>query len=1004
MSGALGLQQQAGGVGANGPRTQIRDEELTAHDHVFNVNSNSSEIRTTTGDSSSEEKLSTKKRKSTYSRKGCLQCKKAHTKCDERKPKCSRCEKRSIDCTYRNQFVFQKNEFPNVGSMNYNSAIMSSSNTNNVSNNNNNGVSNTHSNHGVSMGSMSNNGHLPFTTALNNANQGSTVGLGVGSGGLSIPVAFSYPNGPIPLQLVGNTAVAGIGGGTSSSPTPGSAITSPIGGTSLGFNRTAAPHGSIAYASLKGSIPAAAPYHHQQPNNSGSAGAVSTTSGIRSLPPLTVDSTQNMINYTNQQDDSTNQLDVDSNTKAKQESNAASSLLLQQQQQQQEQHARQAQQSSQQQFQSQNLNFASTPLTHVYPMTQSFGSTGSLAGTESSNTLSQIKRFAPDVQNNFITDTGFDQKKLYQSVKESLANTVRKRTTENMNSSDNLSHNNVISRNNSNNNNNNNNTNNDAYTQFNSGHTQTGSGTLAGGEQTEMVPDTDDTNFDADLVNIRDYIYISPTDWNFLNLLRFDQNQTRNTTPELAQSSQTNLFKLCWRGASNSEIFSVFSTYDPIQLLYATENPSAATTIPLDDPKLLNFIWTVSRVTLLGGNLILFPFENHFDPLLNDFITMGRKDPVMKDVLIYVTALFMKDAYYNSNLKYFSHIWDRYVRMPTLKRCLDQLTSLIRKSNDYCGNISLTFTVTVLFAANSSIKSSDWRTHLRGVHDLFMRVEKLKPAEINQDNIEELAHDCYLFVKDWFCHAEVLAWITSDKGGCFDKQEDLEDLLNNATYSKFNLLNSRMDLLRGYTTDYYPIFTKLSSFLLNLKKRGKDCSGTNMLRSYFTESDPAVIKSFKDMGDSTLKMLENIRIDDEYIDQATTGLCDIRLRLSMKNCTRMYHYALNLYLELFFLGKPLDKIGLKTKLEKMLECLFSIPFQNTCSIACHWPIYLGAIGSLMIEDKNLYSHFTSVLDSFVSNGMNVASNSLERLAHISKALSYGDYSALVDPAHDYIVY
>lgn len=115
MSGALGLQQQAGGVGANGPRTQIRDEELTAHDHVFNVNSNSSEIRTTTGDSSSEEKLSTKKRKSTYSRKGCLQCKKAHTKCDERKPKCSRCEKRSIDCTYRNQFVFQKNEFPNVG-------------------------------------------------------------------------------------------------------------------------------------------------------------------------------------------------------------------------------------------------------------------------------------------------------------------------------------------------------------------------------------------------------------------------------------------------------------------------------------------------------------------------------------------------------------------------------------------------------------------------------------------------------------------------------------------------------------------------------------------------------------------------------------------------------------------------------------------------------------------------------------------------------------------------
>lgn len=49
-----------------------------------------------------------KKKKSTdYSRRGCLQCKKSHVKCDEKFPTCSRCLKRGTECNYYTNFLLE---------------------------------------------------------------------------------------------------------------------------------------------------------------------------------------------------------------------------------------------------------------------------------------------------------------------------------------------------------------------------------------------------------------------------------------------------------------------------------------------------------------------------------------------------------------------------------------------------------------------------------------------------------------------------------------------------------------------------------------------------------------------------------------------------------------------------------------------------------------------------------------------------------------------------------
>lgn len=46
-----------------------------------------------------------KKPQSSYSKVGCIQCKKAHRKCNEKTPKCERCERKSLNCVYPPSFI-----------------------------------------------------------------------------------------------------------------------------------------------------------------------------------------------------------------------------------------------------------------------------------------------------------------------------------------------------------------------------------------------------------------------------------------------------------------------------------------------------------------------------------------------------------------------------------------------------------------------------------------------------------------------------------------------------------------------------------------------------------------------------------------------------------------------------------------------------------------------------------------------------------------------------------
>lgn len=139
-------------------------------------------------------------------------------------------------------------------------------------------------------------------------------------------------------------------------------------------------------------------------------------------------------------------------------------------------------------------------------------------------------KLSNDPPGTFPTDIGFDHRKLYQSVKQSLAPNANKNNLYTTTAPSPSTTNVPLEKSTSNldyrlmSDSKNNGTSNDSFS-----ISREKSGSALG-------TDTDGNNLDSDIVNIRDYIYISPTDWNFLNLLRFDQNDTRDNTPELEQS------------------------------------------------------------------------------------------------------------------------------------------------------------------------------------------------------------------------------------------------------------------------------------------------------------------------------------------------------------------------------------------------------------------------------------------------------------------------------------
>ncbi|KAI5967570.1 hypothetical protein CANMA_003004 [Candida margitis] len=152
-----------------------------------------------------------------------------------------------------------------------------------------------------------------------------------------------------------------------------------------------------------------------------------------------------------------------------------------------------------------------------------------------------------------------------------------------------------------------------------------------------------------------------------------------------------------------------------------------------------------------------------------------------------------------------------------LNDCVKLLHPAITDNTKLTSKIeSVLLTVLLLTAANAADPKQDWRPHLRGAKDLLMKCssKNVKPSKV------------FVFCKTWFVTLEVLAGISSKKGGTLQTHDEMDELFNLSSDYEIKvlkdlgiILSNGFNIMGGYHHDCYSTFRELIK-ILNKKRNG----------------------------------------------------------------------------------------------------------------------------------------------------------------------------------------
>lgn len=157
-----------------------------------------------------------------------------------------------------------------------------------------------------------------------------------------------------------------------------------------------------------------------------------------------------------------------------------------------------------------------------------------------------------------------------------------------------------------------------------------------------------------------------------------------------------------------------------------------------------------------------------------------------------------------------------------LSRCLELLGPAIANDDkELASNIeNVLLTVLLLTAGNASNLRQDWRSHLKGAKDLLVKNSPKSTTKRNHSKV-------FIFCKIWFVTIEVLAGISSQKGGTLQTEQEIDELINSGDdYEQQVLkelgiiLDNGFNIMGGYQHECYDFFGKLIK-ILNQDRNGK---------------------------------------------------------------------------------------------------------------------------------------------------------------------------------------
>lgn len=446
--------------------------------------------------------------------------------------------------------------------------------------------------------------------------------------------------------------------------------------------------------------------------------------------------------------------------------------------------------------------------------------------------------------------------------------------------------------------------------------------------------------------------------------------------------------------------------------------------ISLNDPIFLKLCWKIFIACILDGPIKLFPINNLIS-LINHFWNYSLTFPKLNEVIRYLASTVIKSYYRMNEENLLANLWDRYIRMPSLKICNQTVKILL---NDLDLTNLVIYTGISLLSYDWS-KSINWRIHC---NEMLRCLNNINSNLINSLPLSTKILLNFNFL--WIHYLELCAFMLSTKGCAIDNDSNLKflsikslmlskiddkdnnsktiitntnnnNLKNNNNIENiysFNtlLLKNKFNIITGFVVDYNQIISKLLLANSYCKKNGYPLTGGNILKFKIIKFNPIIENYLIKIGNELLFEI-NLINKNLNIDHLLNDINDIKLRLSLKNSQKISSITLILYIKFFFLNE--DKSNFNNiifLLENLLENWYSMPLKDSIGTLSHWTLSIGARISILINNDNLLNQFFSLLKLNSQAKPHMVSKGIEQLNYYQNCIKQNDMVNLTNSLYD----
>lgn len=408
---------------------------------------------------------------------------------------------------------------------------------------------------------------------------------------------------------------------------------------------------------------------------------------------------------------------------------------------------------------------------------------------------------------------------------------------------------------------------------------------------------------------------------------------------------------------------------------------------------------------------IILPFNpydescgGYFNPSRDVIMKSASKEPFL---LAAILAQGAKIAFNKNNLPQDEEFYCNY-----LSKCLKLLGPALSGNNDkkkrknLASNIeSVLLTVLVLTSANASNIKQDWRPHLRGAKDLLLKYA------LHSNNLRE--SKTLIYCKLWFISFELLAGLSSQKGGTLQADSDIDSLMQlDETYEVEALkevgviTDKGFNYMFGFYQGLLPAIKDLIKFLNKIRESGADSTDPFeciRLLSEYNECRKVVFVS-KKLYLSPDDFPNSIIPEGLWLDMQTDNKTIINW-LDISQQSYCLAGIVTLLTKGFGLSHKNPKVQKVTdELINLMEILNDIPnlkFTGSSPLMIQWPMLVGGLNCTTEAQKLIVQQF------FRISGSGSASFSIQIIDKVwerRKNISGDEYDSVSDVDIDLVTY